>query len=321
MSLDSNQLVEHCHTIMKMRSISKKIVVLCEGYIHDIIGIKSPQVYARHNETMPDSSFYKKCIPSKWTQYRPEFIICGGQSNVLNTYFKLLELHQKPNPDSYLDTIKLFALVDLDLKNCPIENYHFSDIEQIFHHLYNGMNVNETNASQHRIWVTGLIHKEAYFILPELQTIFDNHPIKPIYNNNPLQLENIYSDMADDMISDGDLQNNLAKACKRINYCTDLDCSNINQLQDSWKDKFQKLRDQSEKEKMIFALLTIRKAKEYWRSKITPGHEWTRSGSDYRDQLLLKIAKFYSEQGDNPNPKYHLSVFFKILYQKFLEGK
>lgn len=210
----------------------------------------------------------------------------------------------------------------MDIQDCPIENYLFSDTEQIFHHLYDGMNVNQANASQHRIWVTGLIHKEAYFLLPELQEVFDNLPlVKPIYNNHSVFLENIYSDIADDICTDIDLKDNLLKACDRIRYCADLDCSDVNRLRDSWKDKFQKLRDQSEKEKMIFALLTIRKAKEYWRSKITPGHEWTRSGSDYRDQLLLKIAKFYSEQGDNPNPKYHLSVFFKILYQKFLEGK
>ncbi len=319
MSLQPEQLENHCTQILKHSRIRNNIVVLCEGSnINDIFERRAIHEYSRM-EAMSDANFYKACLPKWWREKLPRFFNCGDRKDVINTYFKLLELHKINDENTWLSPEKLFALIDLDIQDCPIENYLFSDTEQIFHHLYDGMNVNQANASQHRIWVTGLIHKEAYFLLPELQEVFDNLPlVKPIYNNHSVFLENIYSDIADDICTDIDLKDNLLKACDRIRYCADLDCSDVNRLRDSWKDKFQKLQDDLEKEKMIFALLTIRKAKEYW-LKITHPKEWSGSEENYKDQILLSIADFYSAREDNP--KYHLSVFFKILHQEFLQGK
>jgi hypothetical protein len=62
--------------------------------------------------------------------------------------------------------------------------------------------VKEQNAAQHRIWITGLIHKEAYFLTPELQSIFDDYPNAPIYQKILRSLANIYMDMADAISSD-----------------------------------------------------------------------------------------------------------------------
>ena len=318
MSLKPDQLEKHCEQILNHSRIRNNIVVLCEGSnINDILERNAIHEY-REMEKNPDSNFYRACVPKWWREKLPRFFNCGDRKDVINTYFKLLELHKINNENTWLSPEKLFALIDSDIQDCLIENYLFSNTEQIFHHLYDGMNVNETNASQHRIWVTGLIHKEAYFLLPELQEVFENLTIiKPIYDNAPVFLENIYSDIADDITNDIDLQNNLAKACKRIRYCSDLDCSDIKKLKDSWKDNFQKLQNDIEKEKLIFALLMVRKAKEYWLKITYP--EWSSSEENYKDHIMTSIADFYSARDDNP--KYHLSVFFKVLYQKFLQGK
>jgi hypothetical protein len=71
MSLNPEQLQEHCEIILKSREIKNKIVVLCEGDIH-IEGRKSPQSYKKMKQ-MPDANFYKACVPRWWRQKRPNF--------------------------------------------------------------------------------------------------------------------------------------------------------------------------------------------------------------------------------------------------------
>lgn len=139
---------------MQSRRARGKIVVLCEGDINKYKDRPSPQTY-RKLEKWPDANFYKACV--WWDQYKPEFFNCGDRKDVLDTYVMLLDRHREPVADSHLDPTKLFAIVDLDIQAQEIENYDFSDTEEIFHDLYDGMNVNERNAARHRIWVTGLI--------------------------------------------------------------------------------------------------------------------------------------------------------------------
>jgi len=313
MSLNPEQLKRHCEIIIQSRRIKNKIVVLCEGEggIKDNQYRLSPQSYARM-EQMPDANFYKACVPRWWSQYKPEFFNCGDRKDVIDTYFTLLEIHKQDSNNSYLIPEKLFFMVDLDLQLQKIDNYIFPDTEAIFGDLYGQSKVNEINADNHRIWVTGLIHKEAYFLIPDLQEVFDNISASPVYNGNPLVLDNIYLTMADAIVDDADLKNNLPRIANRINYLSSLDCSNTDKFRDSWKAEFDNTQNDIEKNELILALLTIKKAKDYWH-QIHPPSDYSSSAERFREQLLLEIGQFYSYKGNNP--RYHISFFLAALHK------
>ncbi len=313
MSLNPKELKEHCEIILKSREIKNRIVVLCEGKIPEIQGRKSPQSYKAMKYTH-DAKFYKDCIPTWWREKRPEFFNCGDRKDVIDTYFTLLTLHEQDSTNSYLDPNRLFAMIDLDLQVQPIDNYIFTDTEAIFCNLYEKSQVQKQNAAQHRIWITGLIHKEAYFLTPELQSLFDDYPHSPTYQENLASLTNIYSDMADGISSDKDLQFNLRRAFDRINHCSGLDCTelDIGKLQDSWKHQFQNTTDAAQKHELILALLTIKKAKNYWK-QIKPPGDWSGDEKNFREQLLSEICGFYSRQSSDV--KCHIPFFFKALHE------
>ncbi|MEG4225591.1 hypothetical protein QUA35_06390 [Microcoleus sp. N9_B2] len=324
MSLNPEQLTKHCEAILQSRRIKNKIVVLCEGDIRKMQGRESPQTYGAM-EQMPDANFYKACVPTWWRQKRPEFFICGDRQDVINTYFTLPILHEQKTKDrnnSYLDPDRLFAMIDLDLQLQKIENSKFTtDTEAIFLDIYEKSQVKEQNAREHRIWITGLIHKEAYFLTPELQSVFDNYPNSPYYKyqGNLVSLTNIYSDMADAISSDSDLQANVKRAFERISYCSELDCTelDLDKFQDSWKHQFQNTTDATQKHELIVALLTIKKAKDYWHQIKSSGDFSEKSREEYwvlfREQLSLEIGRFYSKQ--NSDVKSHIPFFFKTLYE------
>ncbi len=318
MSLNPEQLKKHCEAILQSPKIKNKIVVLCEGGTPKMQGIDSPQAYRNMTE-MPDATFYKKCVPRWWSQKRPEFVNCGDRKDVLDTYFTLPILHKQDTTNSNLDPDRLFAMIDLDLQLETIDNYIFPDTEAIFRDLYEKSEVKEQNAAQHRIWITGLIHKEAYFMTPELQPIFDNCCNKPMYKDqgNPAVLANIYLDMADAICSDLDLKinrNNRQRAFERISYCSGLDCTelDLDKFQDSWKHQFKSTKEVTRKHELIIALLTIKKAKEYWK-QIKPPADWSGNEKEFREQLSLKIGEFYSQQ--NSDVKCHIPFFIKTLYE------
>jgi hypothetical protein len=325
------QLIEQqCQAIMMSSSIKDKIVVLCEGDI-PASGRRSPGAY-RQLQKMPDANFYRACIPDWWTEKRPEFFPCGGRGDVLDTYFKLLELHHVPNGDSYLNPEKLFAIVDLDLQVQPTrEDYRFPNTEAIFESLYQGTKVNQQEASQHRIWVTGLIYKEAYFLIPELQSMFDDYRIPLIFNNQPLQLEEVYLALGKDINSDANLKKdkkNLMTACKRISYCTRLDCSSIDHLKSSWLTQFQSATNKEQKDELIYALLMIKQVKQYWEGKkgkegeeLIPPKIFPKPSpfnpplKRLQEELTLEIGSFYSKEGEKLETEHHIPIFFKTLYQ------
>lgn len=313
MSLNPEQLKKHCEAILQSRRIKNKIVVLCEGVTPKIQGRESPQSY-KAMEQLPDANFYKACVPTWWRQNRPEFFNCGDRKDVIDTYSTLLTLHEHDSTNSYLDCDRLFAMIDLDLQLQKIDNYIFTDTEAIFCNLYEKSQVKAQNAAQHRIWITGLIHKEAYFITPELQSVFDDYPNSPMYQDNLASLTNVYSDMADGISSDGDLQFNLKRAFDRINHCSGLDCRQLDlgKFQNSWKHQFQNTTDATQKHELIVALLTIKKAKDYWH-QIKPSGDWRHDERVFREQLSLEIGRFYSHQSSDV--KCHIPFFFKALYE------
>jgi hypothetical protein len=307
MSFSEKELKQHCEIILKQRKILNKIIVLCEGIIPKEQGRLSPQSYGRM-DTLPDSNFYKACIPSDWRNSRPEFFNCGDCNSVISTYFTLWEMIEDDTDNQYFHPKKIR----------PIYNYRFSNTQEIFCSLYDKIKINEANADNdqepHEILVTGLIHKEAYFLVPALQSIFDGYSIQPFYKESKLLLEDIYLEMSQDLCSDADLKANFAIACSRINHCYGLDFSGIDKLRDSWIGEFQNTTDENRKHELIFSLLTTRKAKEYWH-QVQPSDEWSRDVSVYREQLSLEIAReFYAKQTDDEAAaKYHIPYFFKML--------
>ncbi len=328
MCLSEEQLIKHCEKIRNSYKIKNNIIVLCEGEIKDVKKYKN--MY-KNMEKMPDANFYNACVPTWWTVPKPAFFNCGGWSDVVKTYFKLLELHeneklaenQDPEDSSnFDDPNKLFAIIDLDLQNKKIDGYDFTDSEEVFKDLYQGIHFNQENGSKHSIFVTGLIHKEAYFFLPELQHIFENPPISKqnlveclTYQNKSISLENIYLDMCDGLGQSRDLEQNFSKAAARVNYCANLDCRAVDQLQSSWRKEFVNCQEEEEKEKLIFALLRLAKAKDYWK-EIKPGteEEFTEEESRiYREDLVLEIGRFYAQQTDS---KYHLPSLFTSIYER-----
>ncbi|WP_208345901.1 hypothetical protein, partial [Aetokthonos hydrillicola] len=290
--------------------IKNKIVVLCEGNIQKIESRLSPQVY-KQMEQMPDANFYNACVPKSWKTYRPQLINCGSRQDVLNTFFQLLELQNEIPHQSYLNPNKLFAIVDLDIQKADINNnYQFDDTESIFYHLYDQGKVNEKNSKVHRIWVTGLIHKEAYFLTPDIQSVYSNYLNPPNYYGNSIEIEQIYSDIVDELCQDADLHKNWQRAFNRISYCLDIDCYDASEFQNLWKCEYKKSKDDFQKQQLILALLTIIKAKKYW-NKIQPPSDWKRSEQIFRDMLSLEIGKFYSEQ--ECSVENHIPFFFNIL--------
>lgn len=311
MSLDREQLREHCETILRSRRIKNNIVVLCEGDVQSFAGRRSPQLYKKM-EQRPDASFYKSCIPQWWSGKKPQFFTCGGRNAVLNSYSLLLELHREDSSKSYLSPEKLFAIADLDIQSKAIADYQFPDTEAIFRDLYDEGQVNESNADNHKIWVTGLIHKEAYFIIPELQPIFEDFEPTLIYKGSPVRLDKIYLDMAESISENKELENRFDAVSQRIGYCLGLDCTSQSKLQESWKNQFDRAEGR-QRRNLIMALLTVRKAKPYWK-QIEPSEDWTPSHHKiFRDEICLKIGDFYSRQ--DRDAKYHLSVFFKTLFK------
>ena len=315
MSFDAKQLEEHCQTILQSRRIQNKIVILCEGSFAPIKGRRSPQSYGKI-EQLPDANFYKACVPRKYNQYLPQFFNCGDRSCVIKTYFGLLELHQEElkkgnTSKSNLNPDKLFAIVDLDNQDKMIEGYPFSSINEIYTKLYIKGKIDQERALEHRIWVTGLIHKESYFIIPELKDFFDTDLNLPCYNSGPVCLDKIYRDMVESICDDADLESHFPIAKGRVSYIFNSEVENKEQFKTFWIQQFNHAENQERKDELIYALLTIKKAKSFW-NQIQPPDDDTRSAQSFREQLSLKIARnFYAKKSNNP--QYHIPYFIETV--------
>ncbi len=314
MSLSNAALQQHCQTIIKSRRAQNKIVILCEGNIHADEGRASPTSY-RGLEALPDANFYKACVPKWWIQEQkpfPQFFICGDRQDVINTYFELQKMHEQLRDDSYLNKNKLFAIIDLDLPVCKFDDsYPVKDSEALFYSLYQQGKINQQAILEKSIFITGLIYKEAYFLIPDLQPVFDDYSPSVYFNNAPINLKEVYQEMGRKLINDGNLKqpDQFLRACKRIRHCEQLNSNSLDDLQQSWSTAFN-TANESTQHILIYALLSIHQVKNYWKA-LEPHEEPSIPAERFKEQLTLKIADFYARQArDSPH---HISCFFKAL--------
>jgi hypothetical protein len=173
MSLTADELENHVKNIMSSKRIKYKAVILCEGDISSVKNVGLNPTMYRNLERKPYADFYKACLPKNMRKNNaPQFFNCGGRSDVIKVYSELKALHVAHPKNSYLDINKLFAIIDLDIQKANIDNYSFQDTEEIFDNLYNELEINHHNLDSHVIFTTGLIHKEAYFLLPDFSQKF-----------------------------------------------------------------------------------------------------------------------------------------------------
>jgi len=114
------------------------------------------------------------------------------------------------------------------------------------------LEINHNNIDNHIIFTTGLIHKEAYFLLPILTDIFDNYKNQLLYGNDKLSLSKIYTDIIKDIDKDKDLIANFDAVCNRINF-SELNSSTVSELKNAFFNQF----DDDIDEKLIYLLFLI----------------------------------------------------------------
>jgi len=317
MSFTDAELYAHCDEIITDPAIRNRIVVLCEGNTKPFKSTERAKSIKEVAEETQDSSFYYRAVPEWWKTTRkrePSFYVCGSQSNVIKAYFYLKQKHQQQPQNSYLNFNKLFALLDIDLQKTKIPNdYPFKTLEAIYHKLYLNGKVNPDTANNHKIWVTGLLHKEAYFLIPEIKELFNNYQPEPLFYNQLFKLEDAYQVILKTMSSHADIENNFDKAMKRIAYCGLFKhCKSIEEFQKTWQNSFDNSKTEEERINLIYILLTVIKSKSVWEEIEPNGGD--KDIKNYRDELCFEIARyFYAKQPRTRESPHHLSSFFNAL--------
>ena len=317
MSLNQQELDSYCQLILGQERTRNRFLVLCEGRREKIQPrmSRSPQVY-EEKETTPDSSFYKNCTPNFLDQIGliPRFINCGDCDDVTKVYTTLSKMIAQDKTKQYVHPKKIFAIVDLDNQIRSIDDYQFKTTQDIFFNLYEKTKISEANAdSNHTIWVTGLIHKEAYFLEPDLQSFFDNYPTPFFYKDTKISLQEIYLKMAQEIDQDKNLTTNLEVIRPRIKHCIGLDFNDVEELKSNWIDRFHSSSDDQKKRELILTLLAVVHVKNNYWKEIRP--ERGKNAHHHREELALAIARdFYAKQTDDEAAaKYHIPYFFKML--------
>lgn len=316
--------IKFCENLLrKYRAIKNRIVILCEGD-RNYLKVKTPQQYRRLNEYQ-DAAFWKETIPSWWRERKPVFIPCGGRSQVLTVRKILLDLHYEDESNSYLCPEKLFVLIDLDLQRAILDFDSDYDTEKLYYDLYRDGLINPQAINKHKTIVTGFIHKEAYFLEPDLQALFNDCQYKISYKNKQLCLRDIYQDMLLKIENDIDLETYLQTAIARVQNILPHIPSNCAELQNELNKLF---KDSTftldNKRKIIEAILTIIKSKPFWEDEITIESKkdfleeyLLNEEEDRRDNLMRLIAKFYAdkcEQSSEAHRKYHICQWVKYLH-------
>lgn len=302
--------------ILRSPRVRNKLVVLCEG---DPLPLEdgrapSPQMY-RRLESTPDANFYKACVPKSWHGNRlPSFFNCGGRSQVLYAFEALLAAHHANPSESYLSPEKLYALVDLDLEagRMPAD-YPWSTTEDIHAALYHDGALKTDPDERHRIWVTALIHKEAFFVLPGVEAAWVGGGTSPYFRNAPLDLRALHQAVADRLDGDADIARQLHVVDERLRRFAagpHLQCSCGADLASSWRSLVERASDH-EYPGLVRTLFAVAKVKPLW-SEIAPdpAQGLTFPAETFRDQLALNIARTLAKLEPEAHP---LTSFFAWL--------
>ena len=322
------EIEEHCHRILRNRRIQNRVVILCEGGTDEKEGRLSPQSFQK-NDRSPDCNFYQACIPRWWrnNQKTPFFFNSGDRSKVLDTFFGLLDLHRLSPNLSYLSPNLLFALVDLDIqpKTLQSEDVYknhsvYGSIEKIFEATYSQGKLQDNLNMNNHIFITGLVHKEAYFLLLQLQDTFKQEQAQ--FEGTPLNLADLYPKIANCIKMDEDLRNsqNFTRIQTRLKHYPYLNSNTLEDLQQSWLDRYRCCYD--DHSDLITSLFLICKAKPYWK-KLESND--SRTPEQFQDQVAIgKIAKFYKDRGDRfqpqdnkhgTSPVDHIPCLFRAIYR------
>jgi hypothetical protein len=300
------------NAILRSPQIKNKIVVLVEGDLPPPEPRRlSPQEYAKY-ERLPDANFYKACVPRNWQHFRtPVFFNCGGRAEVLHAYETLQIKHARAPRDSYLSPEKLYALVDLDIqiKETP-DGYRWRNTEAIHEDLYvDGLLKNAIN-DEHRIWVTALVHKEAFFVMPGISDcLLDG--VRPFWNDKPLDIREVHAELARTLSQVKDISENfdtVKTRMSRYSAGTRLACTDAACLGQSWLDQAQSANG-DDYEALARALLSVAKAKTIW-EQIRPEPACDQRPENFRDDLALKIGAVISILEPSAHP---LAGFFGWL--------
>ena len=305
---------DHLKAILGSPRIRGKLVVLCEGdRPPPSTGAPSPQTY-RQQGKLPDASFYGRCVPSSWQGWNlPRFFNCGDRVTVLRTFSGLLALAREEPAASYLDPEKLFALVDLDQtpQETP-EGYPWPDTEAIHRALYTQCLLNESASGEHKIWVTAMVHKEAYYFLPA--TFSRLQEDQATLDGAPLTLASLCQAAARQLepggpASDKGLALHFDALLRRVQPFLGALQDPPSDLQGLWRHLTGAC--ESPDRALVFQLFLLSKAKPLWkRVAPSPSLGWTRPDWCYRDVLALALAEGISKQEGSQHP---LAAFFSFL--------
>lgn len=316
MSFSNDDLKKYCdEIILKRAALDRQIVVLCEGFndnLKELLKDPVPTIGENFADLYQDAAFYQRSIP-KWCRDKNIiFYICGNQASVIKAYFYLRNQYQEKD-DSRLDVNKLFAWIDIDTQKHPLpknESYFFQSLESIYADLYINGIVNQATAKNHKIWVTGFLHKEAYFIIPELQYLFNQHHF--------INLTDLYKNITESILRDKKfyplITENFNLIKERIKHHPLLyTAQSADEFQEKWLAEFAKPNiTLTEKDNLINALLIIVKSKTAWESIQSESATKEIEPKTYRNQLSHKIAlEFYAKQPrESPH---HIPSFFNAL--------
>jgi hypothetical protein len=301
--------------ILRSPRIKNKLVVLCEG---DRLAIeagraRSPQMY-RHLEKTPDSNFYLACTPESWHGSRlPCFFNCGGRSDVLRAFETLQAAHHANPSESYLTPEKLYVLVDLDLQAARMpDGYPWSTTEEVHATLYEDGALKPEPDDRHHIWVTALIHKEAFFVLPETAAAWADG-VPPFFRDAPLDLRALHEVASRRLHGDADLTMHLDVVRERIcRFAAGqrLSCASAEALGTSWRAAAEQANDE-EYRALVKALLAIARIKPLWSEVVPdPSRDTMLPAESYREQLALKVARAIAKLEPQAHP---LASFFAWL--------
>jgi len=173
--------------------------------------------------------------------------------------------------------------------------------------------------NQHRIWVTAVVHKEAYFLLPSTSSVYDRISTRPFFRGSPACLDAIQTTAARRLDPgssdcDPDFQCHFENAAKRLSRFSIthrlLDISSPEQLSISWLAAKEKCTG-GVLDELIFGLFAVAKAKPLWKEiQPDPMGDWTRSAEDFRSQIAQEIAR---QIATLPAQEHPIAAFFGYL--------